>query len=58
MTGNNEFRLNTATMKEALQMYFSSRFNEPIPIVTDVSEDKSSYGTTFTVKTTDKVEGA
>lgn len=60
MKGNNELRLNKATMIEALQLWVDAQFVKNPPRVTSVEElSGSSYSNEFSVKVTDEPkEGA
>jgi hypothetical protein len=55
MKGNNELRLNEATMIEAMQLWMDSQFKGSAPRVTVVEECKSgAYCKEFVVKVTDE----
>jgi len=60
MKGNNELRLNQATMIEALQLWVDSQFTKNPPRVVSVEELSSSgYCKEFSVRVTDEPkEGA
>lgn len=60
MKGNNELRLNHATMIEALQMWIEHQFAQNAPRVVSVEELSSSgYCKEFSVRVTDEPkEGA
>jgi len=49
MKGNNELRLNDATVIEALQEYFDKRFTGAPVRVTSVKRESSGYDSTFIV---------
>lgn len=50
MTGNNEMKINEATMMEAVQLWLNDQFKVP-PKVTSVEESKaSSYSKEFTIQ--------
>ena len=52
MKGDNELRLNTATMIMAVQEYLNARWastTEPCPVVKDVKANTNSYETAFVV---------
>lgn len=54
MKGNNELRLNEATMIEALQLWLDSKFVKAAPRVTGIEEiSTGTYCKEFKVKVTD-----
>lgn len=58
MKGNNEFRLNHATMIEALQMWIDAQFKNDPPRVASVEElGSTNYCKEFSVKVTDGQNG-
>lgn len=60
MKGNNELRLNQATMIEALQLWVDSQFAKDAPRVVSIEElSSTNYCKEFSVKVTDEPkEGA
>lgn len=55
MKGNNELRLNEATMIEALQLWLDSKFTKDAPRVTSVEAIHSgTYCKEFSIKVTDE----
>ena len=55
MKGNNELRLNEATMIEALQLWLDSKFAKDAPRVTSVEAINSgAYCKEFSIKVTDE----
>lgn len=55
MKGNNELRLNEATMIEALQLWIEHQFAENAPRVSSVEEIRTgAYYREFSVKVTDE----
>jgi len=55
MKGNNELRLNEATMIEALQMWIDAQFTKNPPRVASVEElSSTNYCKEFSVKVTDE----
>jgi len=50
MTGNNEIKINEATMMEAVQLWLNDQFKVP-PKVTSVEQSKTgSYSNEFTIQ--------
>lgn len=58
MRGNNRLLLNTATVIEAVQMYFDHKFKEKAPVVTNVDIVSYKGSDYFEVLTTDAKEHA
>lgn len=55
MKGNNELRLNDATVIEALQEYFDKRFTGAPVNVTSVKREQSGYESTFVVQVEERI---
>ncbi len=55
MKGNNELRLNDATMIEALQEYFDKRFTGAPFSVASVKHEQSGYESTFVVRVEERI---
>lgn len=59
MKGNNELRLNHATMIEALQLWIDSKFKGPLRVESVEQLSDTNYCREFAVKVTDEPkEGA
>ena len=58
MKGNNELRINEATMMEAVQLWLDSKFKENPPTVKAVeqSSDPGGYSKVFQVKLSSEKE--
>lgn len=54
MVGNNELRLNEATMKEVLQYWIESKMVGTIPLVVGVDTTTDHYSKIFIIKLSDK----
>lgn len=58
MKGNNELRINHATMIEAVQLWVDSKFKEPLRVENVEQLSSTNYCREFSVKITDTPKDA